>query len=166
MILGYLSLFSVLVKVGALLMPGVPHRWILWKLWVNLLVLLTAISLIVSSHLWVFLAGFVMLVLSIMPECGPRLKLAAGLGEPWTRDGGILQGCPLSMMFMVALYLPWCHGLAEREGVVPQLYAENLKCASRDSGDHLAAAQFTSRYIRLVGQDAAPSKCVLLSTLL
>ena len=24
-----------------------------------------------------------------------RLKLAAGLGEPWTRDGGIPQGCPL-----------------------------------------------------------------------
>ena len=37
-----------------------------------------------------------------------RFKLASGLGEPWTRDGGIPQGCPLSMMFIVALYLPWC----------------------------------------------------------
>ena len=36
-----------------------------------------------------------------------RFKLAAGLGEPWTRDGGIPQGCPLSMMFIVVLYLPW-----------------------------------------------------------
>ena len=36
-----------------------------------------------------------------------RFKLAAGLGEPWTRDGGIPQGCPLSMMFIVALYLPF-----------------------------------------------------------
>ena len=36
-----------------------------------------------------------------------RFKLAAGLGQPWTRDGGIPhQGCPLSMMFIVALYLP------------------------------------------------------------
>ena len=24
-----------------------------------------------------------------------RFKLAAGLGQPWTRDGGIPQGCPL-----------------------------------------------------------------------
>ena len=32
-----------------------------------------------------------------------RFKLASGLGEPWTRDGGIPQGCPLSMMFIVAL---------------------------------------------------------------
>ena len=34
-------------------------------------------------------------------------KLSAGSGQPWTRDGGIPQGCPLSMMFIVALYLPW-----------------------------------------------------------
>ena len=31
-----------------------------------------------------------------------RFKLAAGLGQPWTRDGRIPQGCPLSMMFIVA----------------------------------------------------------------
>ena len=36
-----------------------------------------------------------------------RFKLASGLGEPRTRDGGVPQGCPLSMMFIVALYLPW-----------------------------------------------------------
>ena len=32
-----------------------------------------------------------------------RFMLAAGLGEPWCRDGGIPQGCPLSMVFIVAL---------------------------------------------------------------
>ena len=37
-----------------------------------------------------------------------RFKLASGLGEPWTRDGNIPQGCPLSMMFIVVLYFPWC----------------------------------------------------------
>ena len=30
-----------------------------------------------------------------------RFKLASGIGELWTRDGGIPQGCPLSMMFIV-----------------------------------------------------------------
>ena len=35
-----------------------------------------------------------------------RFKLASGLGLPWTRDGGIRQGCLSSMMFIVALYLP------------------------------------------------------------
>ena len=32
-----------------------------------------------------------------------RFVLASGLGQSWTRDGGIPQGCPLSMMFIVAL---------------------------------------------------------------
>ena len=75
-----------------------------------------------------------------------RFKLAAGLGQPWTRDGGILQGCPLSMMFIVALYLPWCRYLAAQ----PQLKADLL----------LRAARFTTGYVRLVGQELAPRKCV------
>ena len=93
-----------------------------------------------------------------------RFKLASGLGEPWTRDGGIPQGCPLSMMFIVALYLPWCRYLAAHRGVQPQLYADNLKCVSRDPGLLLHAARFTTGYVWLVGHEPAPSKCVLMST--
>ena len=93
-----------------------------------------------------------------------RFKLSSGLGGPWTRDGGIPQGCPLSMMFIVALYLPWCRYLAAQEGVQPQLYADSLKCVSRDPGLLLNAARFTTSYVRLVVQELVPSKCVLLST--
>ena len=57
-----------------------------------------------------------------------RFKLASGLGELWTRDGSIPQGCPLSMMFLVALCLPWCAYLSDQEGVEAQLYADNLTC--------------------------------------
>ena len=88
-----------------------------------------------------------------------RFKLAAGLGEPWTRDGGIPQKDPLSMMFIVALYLPCCRYLAVQDGVEPQLYADNLKCVSGDPGVLLCAARFTTGYVRLVGQEPAPSKC-------
>ena len=49
-------------------------------------------------------------------------------------------------------------------GVEPQLYAVNLKCVSRDPDLLLSAARFTAGYVRLVGQEPAPSKCVLLST--
>ena len=93
-----------------------------------------------------------------------RFKLAAGLGEPWTRDGGIPQGRLLSMMFIVALYLPWCRYLQELPEVTPQLYADNLKCVSCNPGQLLRAARFTTAYVRLVGQEPAPSKCVFLST--
>ena len=93
-----------------------------------------------------------------------RFKLSAGLGQSWTRDGVIPQGCPLSMMFIVALYLPWCRYLSAQDGVQPQLYADNLKCVSRDPGLLLRAARFATGYVRLVGQELAPRKCVFLST--
>ena len=45
-----------------------------------------------------------------------RSKSDTGLGEPWTRGGRIPQGCPLSMIFIVALCLPWCRYLAAHGG--------------------------------------------------
>ena len=57
-----------------------------------------------------------------------RFKLATGLGVAWRRDGGIPQGCPLSMVFIVALYAPWCRYLESLAVISPQLYADNLKC--------------------------------------
>ena len=111
-----------------------------------------------------FLAGFVMLILNSMLMFGCGLSWLLVLGKPWTRNGGIPQGCPLSMMFIVALYLPWCRYLAARVGVQPQLYSDNLMCLPRDPDLLLSAARFTTRYVRLVGQEPAPSKCVLLST--
>ena len=86
-----------------------------------------------------------------------RFQLASGLGEPWTRDGCIPQGCPLSMTFIVALYLHWCRYLAAYGGVQHQLYADYLKCVSRDPDLLLNAARFTKGYVPLVGQEPAPS---------
>ena len=54
--------------------------------------------------------------------------------------------------------------MASQEGVQPQLYADNLKCVSRDPGVLLRAARFTAGYVRLVGQEPAPRKCAFLST--
>ena len=92
-----------------------------------------------------------------------RFKLAAGLGVAWKRDGGIPQGCPLSMVFIVALYTPWCRYLESQSDISPQLYADNLKCTSESVDSVLAAAQYTVSYVHAVGQEASPSKCVLLN---
>ena len=88
----------------------------------------------------------------------------AGIREAWTRDGGISQGCPVSMVFIVALYLRWCECLEDMRRVQPQLYADNLKCISQNSEALLDAAPISNQYIRKVGQTAAPIQCVLLST--
>ena len=67
-------------------------------------------------------------------------------------------------MFIVALYLPWCRYLSAQVGVEPQLYADNLKGVSKNPDLLSSAAKFTTGYVRLVGQEPAPSKCVLIST--
>ena len=47
---------------------------------------------------------------------------------------------------------------------MPQLYADNPECVSSDPDVLLRAARFTTGYVRLVGQEPAPRKCVLMST--
>ena len=71
---------------------------------------------------------------------------------------------PLRMVFIVALFSPWCRYLESLAGISPQLYADNLKCSSYSVDSVLAAAQYTVSYVHAVGQEASPSKCVLLST--
>ena len=93
-----------------------------------------------------------------------RFKLASGLGEPWCRDGGIPQGCPLCMVFIVALYVPWSMRLEAMLAVRPQLQADNLKCSAERPNALFGAARFAAQYVRSVGQDVSPGKCVLLST--
>ena len=74
------------------------------------------------------------------------------------------QGCPLSMVFIVALYVPWCRHLESLPDVKPQLYADNLWCSAERPGALFDCARFTARYVRSVGQDVSPGKCVLPST--
>ena len=61
---------------------------------------------------------------------------------------------------MVALYLPWCGYLEGQDRVSLQLHADGLKCVCL----LLRAARFTTGYVKLVGQEPASSKCVLLNT--
>ena len=49
-------------------------------------------------------------------------------------------------------------------GLQPQLYDDNLEYVPSDPGVLLRAARFSTRYVWLVGQEPAPSKCVLMST--
>ena len=80
------------------------------------------------------------------------------------RDGVILQGCPLSMVLIVVHYVPWCRHLDSLPDVKPQLYADNLKCSAERPGALFESARFTAQYVRSVGQDVSPGKCVFLGT--
>ena len=108
-------------------------------------------------------AWFLKVYFSFHRDVRLRFKLAAGFGVAWTRDGGIPQGCPLSMVFIVALYTPWCRYLGSRAHISSQFYVDNQKCTSFDVDSLLTVAQYTVSFVRAVGQEASPSKCVLLS---
>ena len=73
-----------------------------------------------------------MLILSIMLMFGCVLSWHLVLVSPGLGMGVFLRVVPLSRMFIVALYLPWCRYLSAQVGVQPQLYADNLQCVSRD----------------------------------
>ena len=81
-------------------------------------------------------------------------KLSAGLGEPWCGDCGAPQGCPLSMISIVAL--PWCRHLDSSPHldslpeVKPQVHADNLKCSAARPRALFKSTNFTARYVRLV----------------
>ena len=49
-----------------------------------------------------------------------RFKLSCGLSQSWTGDCGIPQECPLSVVSVVALYLPWCRHLESFREVEPR----------------------------------------------
>ena len=69
----------------------------------------------------------------------------------------------LRMVFIVALYVPWCRHLEALPDVKPQLCADNLKCSAERPLALFGSASFTAKYVR-VGQDVSPGECVLLST--
>ena len=68
------------------------------------------------------------------------------------------------MVFFVAQNVPWCSHLEAPPEVKPQLYAENLKCSAERPRALFDSARFTAQYVRSVGQDVSPGKCVFLST--
>ena len=61
------------------------------------------------------------------------------------------------------LYVPWCRHLESMPDVKPQLCADNLKCSAERPGALVVSTRFTALYVRSVGQDVSPGKCVLLS---
>ena len=54
------------------------------------------------------------------------------------------------MVFIVALYTPWCRYLESLAGISPQLYDDNLKCTSESVDSVLAAVQYSVSYVHAV----------------
>ena len=99
-------------------------------MWSNPLTRWTGIFSIVPWEDLDFQLGFVKSTSRSIGRFGHGLKwLQGSSGVAWTGDGGIPQGCLLSIAFIVGLYAPWCRHWESLKGKSPQLYAD-LKCTS------------------------------------
>ena len=152
---GSLGLSSVWVKGYHRLKLGSLLPWILRRCLPRLVVISCTLWSLVSSSLVIRLTGLFLTVLLVdwvswkvyfayHSLVRLRFKLASGLVEPWCTVGGISQGCPLSMVFIVALCVPWCRYLQSMPDVKPQLYADNLKCSAQCPNAFFGAAWFTA----------------------
>ena len=70
-----------------------------------------------------------------------------GLGNPLE--------CSPSMVFILALSVPWCRYLSCQEGVAPHLYADSLNCTTTVEDALLRAVRFSDLYLRAVWQEAS-----------
>ena len=55
------------------------------------------------------------------------------------------------MVFIVALYVPWCRHLDALPDAKPQLFSDNLKCSAERPRALFESARFPARYVRSVG---------------
>ena len=108
------------------------------------LILLTVVFWIISSVGWGCRGGLDMLILNIMLRLALGLSSLVGLVSAGLEMEVSRRGALFSMIFIVALYLPWCRHLESFRGVKPQQNPDNLKCTSSDDADLLEAARLTN----------------------
>ena len=88
----------------------------------------------------------------IYKKLGRRFKLPAGLGKEWFATNGILQGCPLSVIFLNALVAVWMNGVEKETGTQGLAYADDTNLLTKTLDQLRAGVAFTGHFADLTGQ--------------
>ena len=67
-------------------------------------------------------------------------------GSPWSRDGGMPEGCPSRMVFVVSLHVLWCRFSLRRGPLGSKL--KFVQCVGTSLCATVKAARFASRCMR------------------
>ncbi|KAJ9440086.1 hypothetical protein DIPPA_34302 [Diplonema papillatum] len=82
-----------------------------------------------------------------------RFRLPAGLGKEFKATNGILQGCPLSVIFLNALVSVWMYRVEEEvPGAEPQAFADDTEVVTRTKPDMTRAVALTEEFCGDTGQ--------------
>ena len=85
-------------------------------------------------------------------KLGRRFKLPAGLGQEWFATNGILQGCPLSVIFLNALVAVWMNGVERETGTQGLAYADDTNLLTKTLSQLRTGVTFTGHFADLTGQ--------------
>ena len=88
-------------------------------------------------------------------------SLAGGLGRPHRRACGIPQGCPLSMLFIAAMFRPWLM-LMNTIGIVGRILADDVMIIGFGNQGHQVfqdAYDNTHEYFADIGAKVSTKKC-------
>eukprot|EP01060_Flectonema_neradi_P010365 TRINITY_DN1744_c0_g1_i8.p1 TRINITY_DN1744_c0_g1~~TRINITY_DN1744_c0_g1_i8.p1 ORF type:complete len:1749 (+),score=244.11 TRINITY_DN1744_c0_g1_i8:3140-8386(+) len=87
-----------------------------------------------------------------------RFKYPNGVGEPFETTNGILQGCPLSVVYFNALSSVLNRAIEEEAKINPGSYADDLTLfGPRDKLQD--GVNTVTEFCELTGQELAPQKC-------
>ena len=65
--------------------------------------------------------------------------------------------CLLSMVCIVALFVPCSRRMEEEGGITPQLYADNVKCSSYEPDTLRAGARFAVGHVKTIQKKLLPA---------
>ena len=99
------------------------------------------------------------LVLMFKGEFDKGCRFRSGVDKRWEDPPRMLS----QHFFLLRFSLHGASTWKASKGISPQLHADNLKCTSYDVDTLIAAARYTVSYVKVVGQEASPSKCVFRS---
>ena len=113
--------------------------------------------------------GIVVAVRGMAKSLKRRFAIGGGLGQPFVSTNGILQGCPLSVIFLNLLVNVWAHAVkAEVPDAEPYGFADDTGATAAGPDTLQSVLDITGSYASLTGQmlNAGKSACWTTSDML
>eukprot|EP00973_Karenia_brevis_P033975 4688921-Karenia_brevis.AAC.1 len=83
-----------------------------------------------------------------------RFQCGTGVGRPFNSTNGILQGCPLSVLFVNALMSVWAAAIEEEvPDAEPACFADDSSLTCRTRRSVQIGADVTADFVKATGQD-------------
>ena len=113
--------------------------------------------------------GFSSSLLNVMKRMYSNLqrffKIPGGHSQPFRSSCGILQGCPLSIVFMNLIVSIWCRTIEAETAAIPKAFADDSMVLATSVDTAKKAMDITGEFAKITKQELAAKKTVAWATL-